>query len=48
MLNRYMLIENSSKLLKKELDDRKLQVEDTIKSKMKILFEARTDYHRLF
>jgi len=48
MLNRYMLVENSSKLLKKELDDRKLQVEATIRAKMKLLVDARTQYHRLF
>ena len=48
MMNRYMLIENSSKLLKKELDDKKSQVEDNIKYKMKLLFEARTEYHNYF
>jgi predicted transglutaminase-like protease len=48
MLNRYMLVENSSKLLKKELDDRKLQVEANIRAKMKLLVDARTQYHHLF
>jgi hypothetical protein len=43
-----MLVENSSKLLKKELDDRKLQVEAAIRAKMKLLVDARTQYHRLF
>jgi hypothetical protein len=38
MMNRYMLIENSSKLLKRELDDKKTQVEEAIKSKMRLLF----------
>lgn len=47
-LNRYVLVENSSKLLKRELDDRKTQVEEAIRSKMKLLFNARTDYHHLF
>jgi len=43
-----MLIENSSKLLKKELDDKKTQIEENIKSRMKLLFEARTEYHGCF
>jgi hypothetical protein len=40
-VNKYILIENSSKLLKKELDERQLQVEEEIKSKMKTLNETR-------
>lgn len=40
-VNKYILIENSSKLLKKELDERKVQVEEDIKSKLKILNETR-------
>lgn len=37
-----MLIENSSKLLKKDLEEKKLQVEENIKTRMKLLYEART------
>lgn len=47
-MNRYALIENSSKLLKKELDDRRAQLEDSIRSRLKLLYEARSDYHLLF
>lgn len=47
-MNRYQLVENSSKLLKRELDEKKGQIEESIKSKMKQLYEARTDYHNLF
>ena len=43
-----MLIENSSKLLKKELDERQLQVEEEIKSKLMILNETRIEHHNLF
>jgi regulator of replication initiation timing len=42
------LVENSSKLLKRELDEKKAQVEEGIKSKMKQLYEARTEYHNFF
>jgi hypothetical protein len=48
MMNRYQLVENSSKLLKRELDEKKAQVEESIKSKMKQLYEARTEYHNFF
>lgn len=47
-MNRYLLIENSSKLLKKDLEEKKLQVEESIKSRMKLLYEARTEYHLCF
>lgn len=42
------MIENSSKLLKKDLEEKKLQVEESIKSRMKLLYEARTEYHLCF
>lgn len=37
LMNRYILVENSSKLLKRELDEKKMQIEESIKSKMKHL-----------
>jgi hypothetical protein len=43
-----MLIENSSKVLKKELDEKKIQVEESIKQKIKLLYNARTEYHTCF
>ena len=48
MLTRFALVENSSKLLKEELDGRKAQVEAEIKGKNQALFEARTHYHACF
>lgn len=48
LMNRYILVENSSKLLKRELDEKKMQIEESIKSKMKHLHEARTEYHNYF
>jgi hypothetical protein len=48
LMSRYQLVENSSKLLKRELDEKKSQVEESIKSKMKLLYEARTEYHNFF
>jgi hypothetical protein len=48
LMNRYLLVENSSKLLKRELDEKKAEVEESIKNKMRQLFEARTEYHNYF
>lgn len=47
-MNKYVLIENSSKLLKKELDEKYVQVEEDMKSKLKILNNTRVEHHRLF